>query len=208
MIGDLERRLIELRFLEGIEKVEHVPYQTGDQFWVRFSLPLDFGKLEGLVKKHSWQIVRFGGIPSKLPRGLAEMLWDGVTHVIVKKISGWSKFTSSLGFEPEGIAKIAVDLHGPYEIFIATDEEGVKILYEYLGLKYVPPAPKPAAPAKPAPPTTARPAAQVTPAAATTSPAGQPAQPKTAQQTSPAQTQATETNQAQPKRETITQTTT
>ena len=141
MVGDLERRLVELRFIEGIEKVEHVPYRTGDQFWVRFNSPLDLGKLENLVNKHGYIMVRFATLPSKLPRGLSEMLWDGVTHVIAKKMSGWSKFTSSLGLEPEGIAKIADDLHGQYQIFIATTEEGVQLLYEYLGLKYVPPAP-------------------------------------------------------------------
>lgn len=184
MVGDLERRLVELRFIEGIEKVEHVPYPTGDQFWVRFNRPLDFGKLEGIVKKHGYFMVRFASLPSKLPRGLAEMLWNGVTHVIAKKISGWSRFTSSLGFEPEGIAKTAHDLHGPYEIFIASEEEGVQILYEYLGLKYVPPAPaKPVTPATPPTPAVAmptqpapQPVAPVAPTGVRPSPASQSSQ--------------------------------
>jgi hypothetical protein len=150
VVGDLERRLAELRFVDGIEKVEHVPYPTGDQFWVRFNRPLDIGKLEDIVKKHNCLMVRFANLRSKLPRGLAEMLSDGVTHVIAKKMSGWSRFTSSLGFEPGGIAKIANDMHGHYQIFMATEEEGVQLLYEYLGLKYVPPAPpKSDAPTKP-----------------------------------------------------------
>jgi hypothetical protein len=170
VIGDLQRRIIELRFLDGIEKVEHVPYTTGDQFWVRFNRPLDLAKLQDILKKHNCRIVKFAGLMSKLPRGLSEMLWDGVTHVLVKRISGWAEFTSSLGFEPEGIAKIASDLHGPYQIFIATDEEGIQVLYEYLGLKYTAPAPPPpppkaavAAPAKPARPPSAEPAAPQAP---------------------------------------------
>ena len=182
MVGDLGRRLVELRFIEGIEKVEHVPYPTGDQFWVRFNRPLDFAHLKDLVKKHGYVIVEFAKLPSKLPRGLSEMLWDGVTHVIARNMSGWSKLTSSLGLEPEGIAKIALDLHGQYQIFIATTEEGVELLYEYLGVKYVPPAPPPpVTPAKPAAPggksasvvaKLATPAAPVKPP-----PAGQPSQP-------------------------------
>jgi len=158
VVSDLERRLIELRFLDGVEKVEHVPYPTGDQFWVRFNKPLDLGKLEEVVKKHNYAMVGFANVPSRLPQRLAEVLWDGVTHVITKKISGWSKFKASLGFEPEGIAKIATDLHGPFQIFITTDEEGVQVLYEYLGLKYVPPSPPtPAAPAKPVIPVATKP---------------------------------------------------
>lgn len=162
MVGDLERRVVELRFLDGVEKVEHVPYQTGDQFWVRFNKPLDLKRLHEVLKGHGYSMVSFAGIPSKLPRKLAEVLWDGVSLVIVKNVTGWAKFKASLGFEPEGIAKIATDLHGPYEIFMTTDEAGVQVLYEYLGVKYVPPAPppqppKPATPAKPVAPTVARP---------------------------------------------------
>jgi hypothetical protein len=161
VVGDLERRLVELRFIDGIQKVEHVPYQSGDQFWVRFDKPLDFAKLEQIVKKHNCTMVRFANIPSRLPRALAEMVWDGVSHVITRNISGWGKFKSSLGFEPDGIAKIASDLHGPYEIFMATEEEGVQILYELLGLKYVAPLPpsppKPIAPARPSAPPAAAP---------------------------------------------------
>ena len=182
MVADLGRRLVELRFIEGIEKVEHVPYPTGDQFWVRFNRPLDFAHLKDLVKKHGYVMVEFAELPSKLPRGLSEMLWNGVTHVIARKLSGWSKFTSSLGLEPEGIAKIAHDLHGQYQIFIATTEEGVELLYEYLGVKYVPPAPPPpVTPAKPAAPggksasVVAKPATPAAPVKPT--PAGQPSQP-------------------------------
>jgi hypothetical protein len=171
MVADLERRVDELRFIDGIEKVEHVPYTTGDQFWVRFNQPLDFMKLDEIARKHALIMVKFASLPSRLPRGLAEMLSDGVTHIITKRISGWSRFTSKLGFEPDGIAKLAVDLHGPYRIFMTTNEEGIQLLYEYLGLNYTPPTPpvqKPATPVKPtaspppkpSQPTVSRPATQ------------------------------------------------
>ncbi len=178
MVGDLQRRLVELRFIEGIEKVEHVPYRTGDEFWVRFNRPLDLGKIDGIAKKHGYLMAPFAKLPSKLPRGLSEMLWDGVTHIIAKKMSGWSKFTSFLGFEPEGIAKIANDLHGRYQIFMATQEEGVELLYEYLAVKYTPPAPPPPV-AQPKPPTP--PAPRPTPAAPRPATPASPAKPVPAQ---------------------------
>src|SRR5208282_4753913 len=107
--------------------------------------------------------------------------WSGVTHVIVKKAGGFEKLTSMLGFEPVGIAKIVTDLHGPYQIFIATDEDGVHLLYDYLGLKYVPPAPPPpkaAPPPKPPTPAAKPPSPPTPPAPAPQVPAA-PAKPAT-----------------------------
>jgi len=151
-VSQLELRLAELRFVDGVEKVEHVPFSTHEQIWVRFNIPLDMQKLERTVRDRGYSLIRFGGFLARLPRGLSEVLWNGVTHVIVKDIHQWSKFISHLGFEPEGIGKIAIDLHGPYQIFIAMNESGVQLLYDYLGVKYVPPPPpKPlASPVKPA----------------------------------------------------------
>jgi len=189
MVGDFQRRVAELRFLEGVEKVEHVPYTAGDEFWVRFNNRLDMNRLKGISDKHGYAIVKFGGLPSKLPRPLAEILWDGVSYVITRKGSGLAKFTSSLGLEPDGIAKIVSDAHGPYQIYITRQEDGVQILYEYLGLKYTPPAPPPPkpAPAKPVAAIVAKPAAPVpkplapaAPTATGTSPAATPQPPKPA----------------------------
>jgi len=185
MVEDFQRRVAELRYVDGIEKVEHVPYPSGDEFWVRFNRILEMKKLEAVARTHGATVVKFGGLPSKLPRPLAEILWDGVEYVIAKRINGWGEFTASLGFEPDGIAKIAADAHGPYQIFIATQEEGVQILYEYLGLKYVAPAPlaKPVAPPKPPsaavakPPAPApRPAAPTTPSVTASPPTAKPTQ--------------------------------
>jgi hypothetical protein len=191
VVDDLQRRLVDLRFVEGIEKVEHVPYPTGDQFWVRFNRQLDLEKFDEIAKKHGCVMLRFASLPSKLPRPIAEILWDGISHVITKRISGWAKFTASLGFEPDGIAKIATDLHGPYQIYISMREEGVQILYEYLGLKYVPPAPPavPVAPAKSPVPAAVKPATPLqrptsppTPVVAKQTPTAQPSPAKPAQE--------------------------
>jgi len=172
MVDDFSRRVAELRYVADVEKVEHVAYSTGDEFWVRFNHPLDMEKLEDATKKNGTAMVKFGGLPSKLPRALSELLWDGVSYVITKRIGAWAKFTAALGFEPSGIARIVNDAHGPYQIFIATQEEGVRILYEYLGLKYLPPAPppKPVVPPKPPVTTTVKP----------TPPAPKPTSPTTA----------------------------
>ncbi len=179
--------MVELRFVEGIEKVEHVPYPTGDQFWVRFNRKLDFGKFGDVAKKHGFVMVSFASLPSKLPRPIAEILWDGVSHIITKKISGWTKFTAFFGLEPDGIAKIATDLHGPYQIFMSTQEEGIQILYEYLGLKYTPPVPppKPVTPAKPAVPAAVKPSPTAPRPVA--SPAPDTVKPTSSTQPSPAQ---------------------
>ncbi len=191
MVDDLQRRLVELRFVDGIEKVEHVPYPTGDQFWVRFNRKLDFGKFEDISKKHGYVMVNFASLPAKLPRPIAEILWNGISHVITKNMSGWTKFTANFGFEPDGIAKIATDLHGPYQIYISTQEDGVQILYEYLGLKYTPPVPppKPITPAKPSVP------AAVKPSPSTPRPAS-PSASVTVKPTSPTQPSQTQSSQA------------
>jgi len=151
VIADIERRVNELRYLDGIAKVEHVKYPARDEFWVTFNRPLDATKFEKIAKRHGYHMVKFAGLPSKLPRGLSEMVWNGVTHLIVRQIDGWSRFLARLGYEPNCIAKIAVDLHGPDRIYIAAEEEGMQLLYEYLDLNYVPPAPlaKPTATSRP-----------------------------------------------------------
>jgi len=194
MVADSQRRVAELRYVDGVEKVEHVPYPNGDEFWVRFNRHLDMRRLGEIAKKHAATVVRFGGLPSKLPRPLAELLWDGVSYVIVKELTGWAKFTATLGFEPDGIAKIANDAHGPFQIFIATQEESIQILYEYLGLKYTPPAPPPKPVVQPEPPTA--------PVPKTTPPAPQPVVPVvpsavTATPTASTQTQAAPSPPAQ-----------
>jgi len=174
-VSQLEQRLAELRFIEGVEKVEHVRFPTGDQFWVRFNNQLDMQKLQQIVRGRGYRLISFGALFSKLPRRLSEVLWDGVTHVIVKEISQWGKITLVFGFEPDGVGKIAVDLHGPYQIFMAMNEAGVQLLYDYLGVKYTPPPPLPkAAPPKPPPPVSKPPALSSAPPAAKPNPAAAP----------------------------------
>ena len=185
-MSHVEQRLAELRFKDGVEKVEHVRFSTGDQFWVRFNRPLDMQKVQQIVKDRGCKLIKFGGLFSKLPRRLSEVLWNGVTHVIVREISQWGKIMSTLGFEPDGIGKIANDLHGPYQIFMAMNETGVQLIYDYLGVKYAPPPPKPVAPTKP-PSAVSKP-----PAATSSAPAGQASSPPVAAKPAPVPVQTSQ----------------
>jgi hypothetical protein len=168
-----------------VRRVEYVKYPQGNEYWVTFreDRRLDMRRFERIVNKHDYRIIRFGGLPSKLPKGFSELLWNGVTHVVVKEISGLDKLKAVLGFEPEGIARIAEWGHGHYQIFGAGTWEGLKILFDYLDLEMPmpPPAPAPpkpaAAPPRPAPGSAARPPA---PAQTQPAPATPPGQAQTA----------------------------
>ena len=138
MVGDKERRINELRFLKGIEKVEHVRFPDRDEFWIRFSQPIDLHRLAGVANEYHYEVVKFGGLPSKLPSRLSELLWNGVSYVILRQIGFRGLLASFLGSEPEGVAKVVKDLHSNNHIFITSTEEGVSILYAYLGLTYSP----------------------------------------------------------------------
>ena len=145
MVEDLERRINELRFLEGIEKVEHVTYPDRDELWIRFKRPMDLRKLAHILRVRHYELEKFGAIPSKLPLRLGELLWDGVAYVIVRQIGFFRLLAAFFGSEPEGIARIVKVLHSSQPIFIARDEEGVKILYVYLGVNYTSPMSNPLA---------------------------------------------------------------
>ena len=146
MIGDVARRIQELRFLPGIEKAEHVPYPTGNEFWVRFNRSIDMRRLGEVLGRGRYELVKFGSIPSKLPLKLSEPLWNGISYVIVRDIGFIGLLASLFGKEPDGVATIAKDAHSGQPIFITSNEEGMKILYEYLGVKYSPPTAAPPLP--------------------------------------------------------------
>ncbi len=168
---------------------------SGPQLWVQFKDKMNKGELKKIAHKHGYRVVGFGAVPSKLPRGLGEMLWNGVTHIITKEHSSLSGLMGLIGFEPKGVAKVARHLHGPNDIYITDSEEGYKILCEYLGIKYEPPPPPPTPP-KPA----ATPAKPATPASTTKPPPATPsAAPAQAKAPAPTPTLAQQTTPPQPK---------
>ena len=117
-----------------------------------------------MVSEHHYELVKFGSFPSKLPSKLDGLVWNGVAYVILRRIGFIGLLAAFFGSEPQGVAKIVKDLQTSQPIFVTTNEEGVKILYDYVGLEYTPPVPatplktgvptKPATqlPAKPTPP--------------------------------------------------------
>lgn len=131
MFADVEARIAELRGRPEVRRAELVRYPSGVQFWVVFRNAIDIDRLRKAAGKFGYTVVRFASLPSKLPRNLAEILWDGVCYVIVKEYTWFDKIKSFFGAEPEGIAKIAEDLHHPDQIYIARNEEGMQILLEY-----------------------------------------------------------------------------
>ena len=157
MVGDEERRINELRFVAGVEKAEHVQFPDRDEFWVRFIDPIDLRRLVRVANEYHYEVVKFGGLPSKLPSRLGELLWNGVSYVIVRRIGFRGLLASFLGSEPEGVAKVVKDLSSSQDIFVTSSEDGIEVLYAYLGLSYSPPNPAPRAPA------TVKPAAQAPP---------------------------------------------
>lgn len=179
MISLSDEILHILRAEPSVRRVEYVKYAGGNECWVSLheNRRLDMKRLESITAKHGFRIVRFGTLPSKLPRGLGELLWNGVTHVILSEFGALDKLKSSLGFEPEGIARIAEWAHGPYQLFAARTWEGMRILFDYLDIEMPPPPVAPQSP-KPAtaPPGPSAPAKPMTP---TSTPAPRPTAPTT-----------------------------
>lgn len=134
MFKDQERILEKISFDRRIKRADHVRYRGEDQIWATFRDKIDIKALEKIAAEAKFKVVTFGSIPSKLPKSLSEIVWNGVTHIITESYGSVDKLKSFLGFEPEGVAKIAVDSHGPEQTYIARTPEALRILMEYLGL--------------------------------------------------------------------------
>jgi hypothetical protein len=130
MITDPEAFVSELRRLRGVKDVEIVEFQSGKELWVVLRDPIDIGALERISASFHYNVVKSGSLPSKLPRSLAEMIWDGTTHVVTRHPQGWKKLVSTLGLRPA--AKIARDLATGDTVCQVNDGDGLAILREYL----------------------------------------------------------------------------
>jgi hypothetical protein len=130
MIADLESHAAELRFLPGIKDVDIVPFPSGKELWVILSHPIELDKLQKASASSGCTVVKSGWLPSKLPRSLAEMIWDGVMYVVAKEAHGWKRF----GFTRSSMAtaKIARDLVTGDTIYHVNNDEGLAILRDYL----------------------------------------------------------------------------
>jgi hypothetical protein len=130
MITDPEAFVSELRRLRGVKDVEIVEFQSGKELWVVLRDPIDIVALERISAAFHYTVVKSGSLPSKLPRSLAEMIWDGTTHVITRHPHGWKRLVSTLRLRPA--AKIVRDLATGDTIYHVNDGDGLQILREYL----------------------------------------------------------------------------
>lgn len=130
MITDPESLVPELRRLRGVKDVEIVGFPSGKELWAVLSDPIDTDALRKVSASLGYAVVKSGSLPSKLPRSLAEMIWDGTTHIVTKHPHGWKKLISTLGSRP--VVKIARDLVTGDTFYHINDSDGLAILREYL----------------------------------------------------------------------------
>ena len=130
MIADPESLASELRSLPGVKDVDIVQFPSGKELWIVLRDPINIDKLYKASASLGYAVAKSGSFASRLPRSLAEMVWDGVTHVITRHPHGWKKLRSTLGFAP--VAKIAKDLATGDTVCQMNDSDGLKILQEYL----------------------------------------------------------------------------
>lgn len=86
--------------------------------------PIDLDRLVGISSRFDYVVTRRGGWISKLPRSLAEMIWDGLMYVITRHTHVPGKHESA--------ARIMKDLATGNTIYHAIDNDGLTILQEYL----------------------------------------------------------------------------
>ena len=124
MISDPEPIASELRFVPGVKGVGIGQFPSGKELWVVLKDPVEANRLSRISESLGYKIARRGSLVSKLPRSLAEMVWDGVTWVIIKNAHASGKQTFA--------ARIMKNLVTGETIYHAIDSDGLKILQEYL----------------------------------------------------------------------------
>ena len=130
MIANPESLVAELRAFPEVKDLDILELSSGKELWVVLRNPIDLDKLRKASGGLGYTVAKSGSLPSKLPRSLAEMLWDGVTYVITKHPRGWRKFRATLGVAP--VAKIAKDLATGDTVYHVNDTDGLAILRDYL----------------------------------------------------------------------------
>jgi hypothetical protein len=130
MIPDPETLVPALRSTTGVKDVDIVKFSVRKELWVILEHPIDDERLRKAAEGSGYEVVRVGSFASRLPRSLAEMIWDGVTHVVTRHPHGWKRLWSALGSAP--VAQIARNLATEEVVYKVNDSDGLKILQEYL----------------------------------------------------------------------------
>jgi hypothetical protein len=124
MITDPESVATALRPLSGVRDVDVVQFPSGKELWIVLGEPVSLDRLRKASDRFGYIVARRGSWVSKLPRSLAEMIWDGVVYVI-------TKHTHASGRQ-ECSARIVKDLATGDTIYHVMDTDGLEILKEYL----------------------------------------------------------------------------
>lgn len=124
MISDPESAASALRFQPGVRDVDILHFPPNKALWIVLKDPVNLDRLRIVSERFGYIVARRGRMVSKLPRSLAEMLWDGVTYVITKHthVPGRHEFA----------ARIMKDLVTGDTVYHAIDGDGLEILQEYL----------------------------------------------------------------------------
>ena len=124
MINDPEPIASVLRSVPGVKDVDIVQFPSGKELWIVLRDPVNVDKLRKASESLGYRVAKRGSLISKLPRSLAEMVWDGVTYVIIGDTLATGKQAS--------VARIMKDLVTGDIIYYAIDSDGLGILQEYL----------------------------------------------------------------------------
>jgi hypothetical protein len=124
MIDDPEPVASALRSLSGIKDVDIVGFPSGKELWIVLRDPINVDRLRRASECLGYIVARRGSFVSRLPRSLAEMIWDGVTYVI-------RKHTHVPG-EQGYAARLIKNLATGDTVYHSIDGDGLKILQEYL----------------------------------------------------------------------------
>ena len=124
MIDDPEPIASSLRSVPGIKDVDIVQFPSGKELWIVLKDPVNVDKLHKISESLGYTVAKRGSLISKLPRSLAEMIWDGVTYVIIRHTHAPGKQASA--------ARVMKDLVNGDTIYHTIDSDGLKILQEYL----------------------------------------------------------------------------
>lgn len=124
MISDPESIATALRPLSGVKDVDVVQFQSGKELWIVLTEPVNLSRLQKISESSGYIVAKQGSFVSKLPRSLAEMIWDGVTCVVTKHTHVPGKH--------EHVARVMKDLATGDTIYHIMASDGLEILKEYL----------------------------------------------------------------------------
>jgi hypothetical protein len=101
-----------------------VQFALGKELWVVLKDPINIDRLRRISESLGYMVTRRTPLTSKLPRSLAEMVWDGVTYVVTKH--------THVPWRQECSARVMKNLATGDMIYHVMDADGLEILKEYL----------------------------------------------------------------------------